>query len=114
MKNVFPKTKLEWVQFFIIPFKFWIFLFPLIFVGLMIEGGSSFVDRNVLMLEFEDQIHLMIAGYILSIIVLIAGAIFVAITARNWKLMRSGLIYAGIGLFVLTMFILPSLAATRS
>jgi hypothetical protein len=114
MKNVLPKTKLEWMRFFLIPFKFWIFLFPLIFVGLMIEGGSSFVDRNGLMLEFEGQIHLMIAGYILSIIILIAGAIFAAITARNWKLMRSGLIYAGIGLFVLTMFILPSLAATRS
>jgi hypothetical protein len=114
MKNVLPKTKLEWMQFFLIPFKFWIFLFPLIFVGLMIEGGSSFVDRNLLMLEFEDQIHLMIGGYILCIIILATGGIYAAVSMRNWKLMRSGLIYAGIGLFLLSMFILPSFAATRS
>jgi hypothetical protein len=114
MKSVFPKTKLEWMQFALIPFKFWIFLFPLIFVGLMVEGGSSFVDRNLLMLEFEDQIHLMIVGYILSIIILAVGGIYSAVSMRNWKLMRSGLIYAGIGLFLLSMFILPSFAATRS
>ena len=113
MKSGFPKTELEWMHFFLIPFKFWIFLFPLIFIGLMIEGGSSFVDRNLLMLEFEDQIHLMIEGYILCIIVLAVGGIYAAVSMRNWKLMRSRLIYSGIGLFLLTMFILPSFAATR-
>jgi hypothetical protein len=112
MKSGFPKTKLEWMQLVLFPFEFCIFLIPLAFIGLMIETGRYHLN-NLLILLIEDQIHLMVAGYVLCIIVLTVGGIFAAVLMRNWKLMRSGLIYAGIGLFLHTMFILPMLAAHR-
>lgn len=112
MKSGFPKTKLEWMQLVLFPFKFCIFLIPLVFILLMIENGTTFVDR-MLLIPSDQIINLMVVGYIVCIIVLAIGGIYAAVSMRNWKLMRSGLIYAGIGLFLLSMFILPSLAATR-
>jgi hypothetical protein len=113
MKNIFPKTKMEWMQFVLFPFKCCIFLIPLAFIVLFIGTGTSSVDRMPILL-IKDQIHLMVVGYIVCIIILAIGGVVAAVLMRNWKLMRSGLIYAGIGLFLLAMFILPSLAATRS
>jgi hypothetical protein len=112
MKSVLPKTKMEWMQFILFPFKCCIFLIPLAFIVLFIGTGTTSVDRMPILL-IEDQIHLMVMGYIVCIIILAIGGIYAAISMRNWKLMRSGLIYAGIGLFLLSMFILPSLAASR-
>ena len=75
----------------------------------MIEEGTPHFDR----MRISDQIiNLMVVGYFGCIIVLAIGGIYAAIFMRNWKLMRSGLIYAGIGLLLL-MFILPGLAATK-
>ena len=74
MKGVLPKTKLEWMQFVLFPFKFYILLFPLVFIVLMIWGGTTFVDKLPLLL-IEDQIHFMVAGYIVCIIVLAIGGI---------------------------------------
>jgi hypothetical protein len=114
MKTVFPKTKIEWMQLVLFPFKCYILLFSLFYVVLMVGGGTIHMDKLPLpILLISDQIHLMIVGYALCIIILAVGGIFTAILMRNWKLMRSGLIYAGIGLFLLSQFILPSLAATR-
>jgi hypothetical protein len=110
MKYAFPKTKMEWMQFVLFPFRFFIFLIPLAFIILMIERGTIHVDK---MLISDQIINLMVAGDIVCIIILANGGIVSAIFMRNWKLMRSGLIYAGIGLFLLSMFRLPSLAATR-
>jgi hypothetical protein len=104
MKNVFPKTKLEWMQLVLFPFKFYIVL--------MIWGGTTHIDRLPMVL-IEDQIHLMIVGYVFCIIVLTIGGIFTAILMRNWKLMLPGLIYAGIGLFLWSFLILPILAPSR-
>lgn len=109
MKSGFPKTKIEWMQFVLFPFKFCVVLIPLVFVIFMLESGKFSLDN----LLIRDQIDLLAMGYILCIIVLSAGGIFTAILMRNWKLMLAGLIYAVIGLFVLSMFILPSLAPTR-
>ena len=109
MKYLFPKTKIEWMQFVLLPFKFYVVLIPLVFIILMIESGKIHLDN----LLISNQIHLMIMGYILCIITLTLGGIFTAILTRNRKLMLSGLIYAVIGLFVLLMFLLPSLATTR-
>jgi len=109
MKSGFPKTKLEWMQFVLFPFKFYILLFPLVFIILMTGSVTTHLEN----LLIEDQIHLMVAGYIVCIIILTVGGIFAAILMRNWKLMLSGLIYAVIGLVLLSMFILPSLAPTR-
>jgi hypothetical protein len=113
MKSVFPKTKVEWMQLILFPFKCCIFLIPLAFIVLFIGTGTTSVDRMPILL-IEDQLHLMVAGYIVCIIVLAIGGIYAAVSMRNWKLMRSGLIYAGIGLFLWSVFILPSLAASRS
>jgi hypothetical protein len=110
MKSVFPKTKLEWMQFVLFPFKCCIFLIPLVFIILEVERGTGYLSRLVLE---SDQINLMVAGYIGCIIILAIGGIYAAVSMRNWKLMRSGLIYAGIGLFLLSMIILPSLAPSR-
>ena len=108
MKSVFPKTKMEWMQFVLFPFKFYILLFPLVFIILMTGSVTTHLEN----LLIEDQLHLMVVGDIVCIIILAIGGIFTAILMRNWKLMRSGLIYAVIGLFLLA-FILPSLAPTR-
>ena len=109
MKSVLQKTKMEWMQFVLFPFKVYICLLPLVFIILEIERGTGYLSRLV----FEsDQINLMVAGYIACIIILAIGGIYAAVTMRNWKLMRSRLIYAVIGLFLLA-FILPSLAPTR-
>ena len=113
MKNIFPKAEVELMQLVLFPFKVYVVAFPLILFIVMILVGSAQIDRMPLLLV-EDQIHLMVRGYIFSIIILTAGAILSAIFMRNWKLMRSGLIYAGIGLFVVTYFIIPSLAESRS
>jgi len=113
MKSSFPKTKMEWMQLVLFPFKFHILLFPLVLIVLMIWGGTTSVDKMPLLLV-EDQIHRMVVAYIVCIIILAFGGISAVLSIRNRKLMRSGLIYAGIGLFLLSMFILPSLAATRS
>jgi hypothetical protein len=110
MKTVLPKTKLEWMQFVLFPFKFCIFLIPLVFIILMIESGGHSLDK----LPISDQIHLMVAGYIVCIIILAIGGIYAAVSMRNWKLMLPGLIYAGIGLFLWSVFILPIMAASRS
>jgi hypothetical protein len=112
MKNVFPTTKLAWVPLVLFPFKFYIPLFPLVFIVLMIWGGTTHIDRLPMVL-IEDQIHLMIVGYVFCIIVLTIGGIFTAILMRNWKLMLPGLIYAGIGLFLWSFLILPILAPSR-
>ena len=112
MKNIFQKTKMEWMQFVLFPFKFCICLIPLVFVILMLYAGKPNLYDSLLIPDWV--IHLMVGGYILCIIISAIGGIFTAVLMRNWKLMRSGLIYAGIGLFVLTYFILPSLAASRS
>jgi len=95
--------------FYLFPFKFYILLFPLVFIILMTGSVTTHLEN----LLIEDQIHLMVAGYIVCIIILTVGGIFAAILMRNWKLMLSGLIYAVIGLVLLSMFILPSLAPTR-
>jgi len=109
MKSGFPKTELGWMQLVLFPFKFCIFLIPLVFIGLMIETGTTFLDD----LLIPEQIHLMVGGYVLCIIISAIGGIFTAVLTRNWKLMRSGLIYGGIGPFLLSMFILPAFAAHR-
>ncbi len=95
------------------PFEVYLIVFPLVLFSVMIKAGTTFLDKWPL-LQVENQIHLMVAGYVLSIIFLAIGGIYAAIFMRNWKLMQFGLIYAGIGLFVLTYLILPVLAECRS
>ena len=97
------------MQFVLFPFKVYICLLPVAFIFLMIGGGTTFLDD----LLNREQIHLMVGGYILCIIISAIGGMFTAALTRNWKSMRSGLIYAGIGLFLWSYFILPLLIPHR-
>jgi hypothetical protein len=108
MKNVFPKTKMEWIQSILFPFKFYIIFIPVMFIILMVGNRNEALAGNG---PVSSQIHFLVIGYILCVVVLTVGGIFAAFSTRNWKMMLSPLIYAFVGFFMLSKFLLPMLVA---
>ena len=90
------------------PFKSYIILVPIVFLLLQLMYGTPPLRR----LGILSLLTLIIDGDILCIIVLIIGGVFIAVLTRDWKTMRSALIYAAVGFLLLT-FILPALELSK-
>ena len=100
MMSLLPKSKLDWCQFALVPFKVYIVALPAVMIVNEVLGQSIF--DIPLQRDRAGLFRVLEFGYVGCDLVLLLGV--VATYGRDKKAMRSALVYLVLGIISMVFF----------